>query len=133
VRAEILRVCDKVATRMRAAEVVGRTVTFHVRYSDFGTRSVSASLPEPTDLTGELYEAALRLYGRLITPRVAPRHRSGRIKQWLNMLRRRHAGAQGAYEAVRELNDAAEIDMRLAMLEAELHTPSPASKEKALG
>ncbi|PKQ32922.1 MAG: DNA polymerase IV [Actinobacteria bacterium HGW-Actinobacteria-2] len=65
VRAEILRVCDKVATRMRAAGVVGRTVTFHVRYADFGTRSVSVALAEPTDLTGELYEAALRLYGRL--------------------------------------------------------------------
>ena len=65
----------------------------------------------------------LRLYGRLITPRVAARHRGGRIKQWLNMLRRRHAGAQAAYEAVRELNDAAAIDTRLAQIEATLAAP----------
>jgi DNA polymerase-4 len=65
VRAEILRVCDKVATRMRAAAVVGRTVTFQVRYADFTTRSMSLGLAEPTDLTGEIYAAALRLYERL--------------------------------------------------------------------
>lgn len=65
VRAEILRVCDKVATRMRAAAVMGRTVTFQVRFSDFTTRSMSLALAEPTDLTGEIYAAALRLYGRL--------------------------------------------------------------------
>ena len=50
------------------------------------------------------------LYGRLIAPRVAPRHRGGRIKQWLNMLRRRHPGAQQAYDAVRTLNDAVDIE-----------------------
>ena len=69
----------------------------------------------------------LRLYGRLITPRVAARHRGGRIKQWLNMLRRRHAGAQAAYEAVRELNDAAAIDTRLAQIEAALAAPQVVS------
>ncbi len=54
------------------------------------------------------------LYGRLIEPRVAPRHRGGRIKQWLNMLRRRFEGAQQAYERVRGLQDAAEIERCLA-------------------
>jgi tRNA-dihydrouridine synthase C len=44
---------------------------------------------------------------------VAPRHRGGRIKQWLNMLRRRHAGAQQAYDAVRTLHDAADIEQCL--------------------
>ena len=59
----------------------------------------------------------VRLYARLIAPRVAARHRGGRIKQWLNMLRRRHPGAERAYAAVRELNDAVEIDERLAALQ----------------
>jgi tRNA-dihydrouridine synthase C len=53
--------------------------------------------------------ALLGLYGRLIAPRVAPRHRGGRIKQWLNMLRRRHAEAQQAYDTVRTLRDADDI------------------------
>jgi tRNA-dihydrouridine synthase C len=52
----------------------------------------------------------LRVYLRLITPRVEPRHRGGRLKQWLNMLRRRHPGAQAAYDAVRIVHDAAEIE-----------------------
>ena len=52
----------------------------------------------------------LALYSRLIAVRVEPRHRGGRIKQWLNMLRRRFPAAQLAYEAVRALQDAAEID-----------------------
>jgi tRNA-dihydrouridine synthase C len=71
----------------------------------------------------------LRLYGRLITPRVAPRHRGGRLKQWLNMLRKSHPGAQLAYEAVRELNDAALIDERLAALEATLAPTAVPQKE----
>ena len=54
--------------------------------------------------------ALLRLYGQLIKPRVAPRHRGGRLKQWLNMLRRRHVQAQQAYDAVRALHDAADIE-----------------------
>ena len=53
------------------------------------------------------------LYSRLIAPRVAPRHRGGRIKQWLNMMRRRHPGAQQAYDSVRTLNDALDIEQRL--------------------
>ncbi|MBA4176880.1 MAG: tRNA dihydrouridine(16) synthase DusC [Leptothrix sp. (in: Bacteria)] len=58
----------------------------------------------------------VRHYGQLIAPRVAPRHRGGRLKQWLNMLRRRHPGAAAAYAAVRELNDANDIDARLLAL-----------------
>jgi tRNA-dihydrouridine synthase C len=40
-----------------------------------------------------------------IAGHVAPRHRSGRLKQWLNLLRRRHPQAQEAFEAVRLTND----------------------------
>ncbi len=49
------------------------------------------------------------LYSRLIAPRVEAKHRGGRIKQWLNMLRRRFAGAQSVYDSVRTLNDAEAI------------------------
>ena len=60
----------------------------------------------------------LHLYSRLIAPRVAPRHRGGRIKQWLNMLRRRHPEAQLAYDAVRALHAAEDIDCALVALAA---------------
>jgi tRNA-dihydrouridine synthase C len=44
---------------------------------------------------------------------VAPRHRAGRLKQWLNLLRRRHPQAQEAFDAVRQTNDAALVGARL--------------------
>ena len=52
----------------------------------------------------------LGVYSRLIAPRVAPRHRGGRVKQWLNLLRRRFAQAQRLYDAVRTLSDGDAID-----------------------
>jgi len=61
----------------------------------------------------------LGLYSRLIAPRVVPRHRGGRIKQWLNMLRRRHPEAQRAYDAVRTLQAADDIDRVLRGLQAQ--------------
>lgn len=61
-------------------------------------------------------EPLLDLYGRLIAPRVEARHRGGRIKQWLNMLRRRHPEAQRAYVAVRTLHAADDIHRTLASL-----------------
>jgi tRNA-dihydrouridine synthase C len=36
---------------------------------------------------------------------IAAHHRAGRLKQWLNFLRRRHPQAQEAYAAVRTIND----------------------------
>ena len=60
----------------------------------------------------------LMVYSRLIAPRLAPRHRGGRIKQWLNLLRRRFAPAQKLYEAVRALHDADAIDRCLQAVAA---------------
>ena len=51
----------------------------------------------------------LAAYWQLIAPHTPPRHRPGRIKQWLNLLRRRHPEAQAAYDAVRLLHSADEV------------------------
>jgi tRNA-dihydrouridine synthase C len=67
----------------------------------------------------------VHLYGLLIAPRVAARHRGGRIKQWLNMLRKRHPQAQAAYDAVRTLRDADEI-LRLLPLARAVPAAEPA-------
>jgi tRNA-dihydrouridine synthase C len=40
-----------------------------------------------------------------VCARVEPRHRGGRLKQWLNYLRRRYPEAQAAYDALRTVND----------------------------
>ena len=52
-------------------------------------------------------------YGRLITPRVSAKHRAGRLKQWLNMLRRAHPQAQDAYAQVRAINDVHAVETLL--------------------
>ena len=44
-------------------------------------------------------------FWQCIASHVAPRHRAGRLKQWLNLLRRRHPQAQQAFDAVRTTND----------------------------
>jgi tRNA-dihydrouridine synthase C len=48
-----------------------------------------------------------------LASRVAPRHRPGRLKQWLNLLRRRYPQAQQAFEAIRPLADPQLISARL--------------------
>ena len=47
----------------------------------------------------------LQRYWALVAIQVAPRHRAGRIKQWLHLLRRRHPEAQAAFAQVRTVNE----------------------------
>jgi tRNA-dihydrouridine synthase C len=46
-------------------------------------------------------------FWQIVNARLVPAHRAGRLKQWLNFLRRRHPEAEAAYQAVRTLNDPA--------------------------
>jgi tRNA-dihydrouridine synthase C len=47
----------------------------------------------------------LHHFWRLVSERVEARHRAGRLKQWLNYLRRCSPDAQQAYDEVRAIND----------------------------
>ncbi|MBL8289370.1 MAG: tRNA-dihydrouridine synthase [Rubrivivax sp.] len=47
----------------------------------------------------------LRHYWNRIGTHVSPRHRAGRLKQWLNLLRRRFPEAQAAFDTVRTFSD----------------------------
>jgi DNA polymerase IV len=62
---ELLRLTDRVTTRMRVAGVAGRTVTLTVRFADFTTITRSRTLPEATDITQEIYRQAVRSYDAL--------------------------------------------------------------------
>ena len=55
----------------------------------------------------------LAFYWQRIAGHVAPRHRSGRLKQWLNLLRRRHPEAQAAFDRVRTINDPLDLEAAL--------------------
>ncbi len=59
---EILRLSAKVAGRMRAARVAGRTVTVKVRFADFTTLTRARTRPEATDVTQEIYRTASELF-----------------------------------------------------------------------
>jgi tRNA-dihydrouridine synthase C len=61
-------------------------------------------------------QALLPVFWRQVCVRVQPRHRAGRLKQWLNYLRHRHPQAQAAFDAIRVGNEPAHIEAWLATL-----------------
>ena len=58
----------------------------------------------------------LAAFWRLVCGHIEPRARAGRLKQWLNYLRRRHPQAELAYAAVRTLNDPRLVAERLGLM-----------------
>jgi DNA polymerase-4 len=65
VRRELLRLSERVAARLRGAEVRARTLSIKVRYADFRTVSRSRTVPEPTDVGRDIYATAAELYDAL--------------------------------------------------------------------
>lgn len=53
-------------------------------------------------------------FWRLVCSRLEARQQAGRLKQWLNFLRKRYPEAEVVYGALRTVNDAAQIDVWLA-------------------
>ena len=62
-------------------------------------------------------------FWRIVCIRLDARARAGRLKQWLNFLRRRFPEAETAYQQLRTLNDPAGIDAWLAVV-VEAHAPA---------
>jgi DNA polymerase-4 len=58
---EIVRLTDKVASRLRAASTVARTVQLKLRYHDFRTITRAKTLAEPVDLAVDLARVATTL------------------------------------------------------------------------
>lgn len=61
IKSYILELSDIVGERMREEKYTGSTVSLTIRYSDFETVSYQRKLPEPTDLTTDIYKTALKL------------------------------------------------------------------------
>lgn len=53
-------------------------------------------------------------FWQLVCARLEPRQRAGRLKQWLNLLRRRYPEAQAAYDSVRVLTEERAVGEALA-------------------
>ena len=71
--AELLRQAERVAVRLRAQSLVGRTVSIKVRFSDFRTITRAQTLDHPTDVAREIYLVAKELFLRLKLERVRVR------------------------------------------------------------
>ncbi len=67
-RRALAMLCEKVAVRLRAKRLAGRTVTVKVRYADFTTRTARRTLDEPTDLERVIEPVAYMLLERLWVP-----------------------------------------------------------------
>ena len=68
------------------------------------------------DERGVSWQALLPLvaaFWQIVGTHLAPHHRSGRLKHWLNFLRRRYPEAQVAYAAVRTISDPALVGQQL--------------------
>jgi tRNA-dihydrouridine synthase C len=65
----------------------------------------------------------LKAFWDLVCAHVVPRHQAGRLKQWLNYLRRRFPEAEAAYMELRVVNDPRRID---AWLQARASVAVPA-------
>jgi DNA polymerase IV len=72
-RRHLLRLAEKVARRLRRAEVAGRTVTIKVRFASFETVTRSATLAAPTDRTHDVVRTSRQLLDDLRLERVRVR------------------------------------------------------------
>jgi DNA polymerase-4 len=81
VRAQLLYLSDRVGARLRRAGLVGRTVQLKIRFADFSTITRSRTLPDPTDVSGEIYATVWGLYEALGLQRARVRLAGVRIEQ----------------------------------------------------
>ena len=60
----LMELTEQVASRLRHAELLGRTVHLKLRFADFKTLSRSLSLEKPTQTTEVLWQTVLRLFSQ---------------------------------------------------------------------
>ena len=71
-RACVLELAEQVGWRLRRHELRGRTVQIKVRFADFHTITRAKTLPEPTNITGEIRRTAAELLENCCSPRPRP-------------------------------------------------------------
>lgn len=103
-RAELLRLSHRTASRLRAARLLAGGVSLKLRYSDFSTLTRSRKLPEPVDSGHAVYSAACQLLESL-----------GARPQSVRLIGIRAERLEGAEDAAQQLTiDAQDDNWRLA-------------------
>ena len=80
-----------------------------------------------TALRWDEVKALMPVFWQSVTRRVTPRHRAGRMKQWLNYLRRAYPEAQQAFDEMRLVHDASRIDAWIKAVASASPTPEQAT------
>lgn len=86
-------------------------------------RDCGAGDTQAQDLGWAALQPQLLAFWRIVSTRLQPAHRAGRLKQWLNFLRRRYPEAESAYQAVRRIDEPEQISR---VLLAGFARPEPA-------
>ena len=73
--------------------------------------TVPVSTGQPPHVPWADMQPLLLSFWQWVEQRVERRHRAGRLKQWLNLLRRRYPEAQAAFDELRTSNDADALHM----------------------
>jgi tRNA-dihydrouridine synthase C len=68
------------------------------------------NIPDSSPVSWETLQPHIAEFWRLVCSKLERRQRAGRLKQWLNFLRKRYPEAELAYMALRTVNDPAAID-----------------------
>lgn len=61
----LLRLCDRLSSRLRRAGYAGHTVSLKIRFGDFETLTRSLAVDDPVERTPALWDAARTLLGRV--------------------------------------------------------------------
>ena len=67
IRAWLLELSDQVGRRLRRTERMGKTINLKLKFFDFRLTTRAKTLPNPTNLTREIYDAVLELYEQRVT------------------------------------------------------------------
>ncbi len=74
------------------------------------SQTIRAEAGVAPQVTWQTLRPLLNDFWALVASRVERKHRAGRLKQWLNFLRRRYPEAEVAYSALRTINDPVVIE-----------------------
>jgi DNA polymerase-4 len=136
-RAWSLELTEQVARRLRRQELRGRTVQLKVRFSDFQTITRSTTLPYPTNVTQEVWDAvdemlasrlpAKHLAVRLLGVGVSGFDNSGQTQRSLfdDEDHESQANLDQAADQIREKFGSSSIGRASGLLHHAQHTPQP--------
>ena len=109
--------CDMLMLGRGAVADPGLALAIKASTASMGGRSGGVTWPELLPFLAEFWW--------LVCSRIDPRARAGRLKQWLNFLRRRFPEAEIAYQTLKTVNDPALVDAWVAGLQGDADTGPP--------